>query len=183
VPRCLTLNECDARKREHLIAQAEAIFFAASSTKSFSSDEEKNRFCTRWFKRYADLQPEVFVFAVGEKEQVSGYLAGCIDSFRDCGQSIIADIDYFTPEFRAALVDYPSHLHVNVDPAHQGQGAGRLLFAKFNYLCRHAGSPGMHIVTGAASRAVKFYEACGFRHFPRGETACAGNAVMVYPLW
>ena len=44
----------------------------------------------------------------------------------------------------------------------RGKGIGHLLVARFVEICAAARSSGIHVVTSASSRAVKFYEACDF---------------------
>jgi GNAT superfamily N-acetyltransferase len=146
-----------------LLSEAERIFFETAYTKDFASSEEKAAFRARWFGRYAELYPGAFLLALGEDRSVLGYIAGCIDSFAPASRAILGDIPNYTPEFLAAVVDYPSHLHINVLPGRQGQGIGRALITRFTGLCREHGSPGIHLVTGAVSRAVKFYESCNFK--------------------
>ena len=100
---------------------------------------------------------------------VAGYIAGCPDSFSPASKTIIGDIGYFTPSFCDALKNYPSHFHINVRPGLQGKGIGHALTARFGEICASAGSPGIHVVTSATSRAVKFYEACGFKRVTHPE--------------
>jgi hypothetical protein len=149
--------------------QAREIFFETANTKSFGSAQEKHSFFMRWFGHYAEMQPEGFLFALTPDGGVSGYAAGCVDSFSASSKAIIGDISYFTPAFCAALAAYPSHFHINVKRGLQGKGVGRLLTGQFLQICADAGSPGVHVVTGASSPAVKFYEACNFKCLsPRG---------------
>jgi len=136
----------------------------------------------RWCGRYAEVQPGAFLVAFDHEKRVLGYLAGCIDSFGESARAIASEIDYFTADFCAGMQAYPSHFHINVSPVHQGRGVGHSLTMHFIDLCRRSGSPGIHIVTGAASRAVRFYEACNFRCLAPGVAASAAHAVMVYPL-
>lgn len=64
--------------------------------------------------------------------------------------------------------DYPAHLHINLLPRAQGQGAGRRLIERFlSHLCAHA-VRGVHLGVGAANeRAMAFYEHLGFRCIER----------------
>jgi GNAT superfamily N-acetyltransferase len=158
--------------------QARDIFFETANTKSFASEDDKHAFFMRWFGHYAGTQPEAFLLALTPDGQVCGYVSGCIDSFSPASEAIIGDIPYFTPAFCAALAAYPSHFHINVKPGLQGKGVGRLLTARFVQLCTDAGSPGIHVVTGASSPAVQFYEACNFRRLPPGAWIGAGHAVL-----
>jgi GNAT superfamily N-acetyltransferase len=136
----------------------------------------------RWFGRYAGDEPDAFFFAVDDELRVAGYLAGCIDSFGASAWPIIGDIPYFTPEFCEALKAYPSHFHINVKPGYQGHGIGQALASRFIDLCRAAGSSGVHVVTGAASRAIKFLEARSFQHLSPSSAFPVNCAVLVKSL-
>ncbi len=179
---CVTLSACSPADRARLLAQAEQIFFETAHMKTFESAASKHAFFQRWFGNYADAHPGAFLFALDESGDVTGYLAGCPDSFSPSSKAIIGDIDYFTPSFCAALKNYPSHFHINVKPGQQGKGIGRLLVARFAEICASSGSSGMHVVTGASSRAVKFYEACGFKPVTPYAGASPGLAVLIRAL-
>src|SRR5262249_28764455 len=158
--------------------QATDIFFETANTKSFGSADERNAFFMRWCGRYARMQPEAFLLALTPDGDVSGYVAGCIDSFSTASKAIICDIPYFTPAFCAALAAYPSHFHINVKPGSQGKGIGRQLTGRFVQICTDASSPGIHVVTGASSAAVKFYEACDFKRHSPGAWIGAQHAIL-----
>jgi GNAT superfamily N-acetyltransferase len=179
---CITLSVCPHAERARWLSQAEEIFFATANTKSFTSAEEERAFFMRWFGHYAKVQPEAFLFGLGPEGSVSGYVAGCIDSFSAVSQAITGHIPYFTPAFCAALAAYPSHFHINVKPESHGKGVGRQLTARFAQICAEARSPGIHVVTGASSPAVKFYEACDFKRLSPCADISAQHAVLVYSL-
>ncbi len=176
---CVALSVCSPADRARLLAQAERIFFDTAYTNSFDSAAAKQAFLKRWFGNYAETQPRSFLLALAPEGDVTGYLAGCTDSFSAESKTIIGDIDYFTPSFCAALKNYPSHFHINVKPGQQGKGIGRMLVARFIEICTSAGSPGIHVVTSTASRAVKFYEGCGFRQVTPYAGASPGLAVLI----
>ncbi len=165
-----------------LLAQAEGIFFETAYMQSFDSAAAKLAFLKRWFRHYAETQPQTFLLSLGPDGDATGYLAGCIDSFSPASKKIIGAIDYFTPAFCEALRSYPSHFHINVRTADQGQGIGRGLTERFLQICAEFRSPGIHVVTGASSRAVKFYEARGFRCLTPLPEVDAGVAVLVYAM-
>ncbi len=175
----VTLSECSEAERQRRLAQAQLIFFETAHRKSFETAEAKLAFFNRWFGHYADTGPGSFLLALNARNGVTGYLAGCVDSFSTASKAIIEDIDYFTPPFCAALKDYPSHFHINVEPQNQGTGIGRSLIARFVEICASAGSPGIHVATGASSRAVNFYNACGFVRLEPFPGAGPGLAVLV----
>ena len=176
---CVTLSECSPADGARLLAQAREIFFETSLTKSFASPAARQAFLQRWFGNYADAYPGAFLLALDESGDVAGYIAGCPDSFAPASKTITGDIDYFTPSFRDALKNYPSHFHINVKPGLQGKGIGHALAARFAEICAKRGSPGIHVVTSATSRAVKFYEACGFRPVTPYPGADPGLAVLI----
>ena len=173
MPECVLLCEGDPITRQRWLAQATEIFFATAYTSNFPSEDEKYSFWMRWFGSYAGTYPDAFVLALDDKGNVIGYLAGCIDSYSESSKTITTAIDYFTPHFFAALQAYPSHFHINVKPGYQGKGTGHRLAGRFVQLCANAGSPGIHVLTGAQSRAIEFYELFGFTSFPEASVQAA----------
>jgi GNAT superfamily N-acetyltransferase len=177
----LPLTEKDTAEGSRLIREATQIFFETANIKVFESLPAQDAFYQRWFGHYLATDPLLFLLALDGNGATIGYLAGCLDSFSEAARIIISDIPFYTPAFCSALRDHPSHFHINVKPGYQGKGVGRLLIARFFNLCRDRGSPGIHVVTGAKSRAVKFYRACGFEPFaiPKADP---GLAVLVYAI-
>lgn len=162
-PVFIPLSALGISEKQKLLREAEVIFFETAILKSFESPAERDVFRRRWFGRYAAHFPEAFFLACSQEGPVIGYLAGCLNTFAAGNSELLMDIDYYTPALASALVAYPSHLHINLKPDHQRQGIGKKLIARFLEACRTGGSSGVHVVTGAASPAVAFYEACGFR--------------------
>lgn len=177
----LLLVRSKAGERRQLILGATQIFFDTASTKDFASPSQRDAFYQRWFGHYVEADPSSFFLARDESGAVIGYLAGCLDSFSPKNCAIIDDIGFYTPAFCAALSAYPSHLHINVKPGHQGLGIGHDLMASFFERCRESGSPGIHVVTGSRSRAVRFYRACGFAPIPTPD-ADPDLALLVFAL-
>jgi ribosomal protein S18 acetylase RimI-like enzyme len=68
----------------------------------------------------------------------------------------------------ADLVEgYPSHLHIDLLPRMQGQGAGRRLIETLAAALRGQGSPGLHLfVSDRNKRAQGFYHHVGFTELP-----------------
>jgi GNAT superfamily N-acetyltransferase len=168
----------DTAEDARLIREATQIFFETAHIKVFESPPVQDAFYQRWFGHYLATDPASFLLALDENGAAIGYLAGCLDSFSEAARLIIGDIPFYTPAFCSALRDHPSHFHINVKPGFQGNGVGRLLIARFFKLCRDRGSPGIHVVTGANSRAVTFYRACGFTPFAVPD-ASPGAALLV----
>jgi GNAT superfamily N-acetyltransferase len=163
VVEIVSLAEVAPEQQPRRLLDAAAIFYETANTKTFETPSAKEAYHRRWFGRYADSAPEAFFLAM-DGGGVIGYLAACLDSFSDAGRPLTDDIPYYTPSFRAALSAYPAHFHINIAPGQQGKGVGRRLLSRLLDACEMAGSTGVHVVTGADSRAVDFYEACGFRH-------------------
>jgi ribosomal protein S18 acetylase RimI-like enzyme len=177
----LSIPETELSKRCFLIGEAAAIFWETANTRSFETLAARDAYYRRWFERYLETEPERFFLAFEGSGSVAGYLACCSDTFSDAAQHIAGDISFYTPSFRAALCRYPSHFHINVKPGLQGAGVGRRLVERLVQTLGEAGAPGIHVVTGAQSRAVQFYEACGFRRVTIAQTD-PSIAVLVLPL-
>ena len=173
------LSAIASSEKARLLGEAVEIFFETAHIKVFDSALAKGAFCERWFGRYLDTQPEFFFLALDGGGAAIGYLAGCLDSFSRSARAIIRDIPYYTPAFQKAVATCPSHFHINVKPGYQGHGVGRLLVVRFLEACAASGSTGAHVATGAQSRAVHFYRACGFRPLALPETD-PGLAVLAY---
>jgi ribosomal protein S18 acetylase RimI-like enzyme len=61
------------------------------------------------------------------------------------------------------LVEYPAHLHIDLHPRAQGQGAGRRLVDTLVPALRRRGVPGVHLGVDARNhRAIGFYTHLGF---------------------
>jgi len=180
-PRVDPISSFGKEERQDLLAQAELIFFETARVKSFDSNKVRENFRQRWFGRYAETHPSTFFLARSPDGSVIGYLAGCIDTFTDENRELVADVDYYTPGFAAALTEYPSHLHINITPHRQNQGIGKTLMERFHKACQSAGSSGVHVVTSAESPAVAFYEACGYKreHFPAPSSRLA---ILLRPI-
>ncbi len=179
VVNAVPLIEIAPSEQARLLGGATEIFFETASIRALDSPPARDAFYERWFGHYLETQAEDFFLTPGVDGAAIGYLAGCHNSFSEAARVITGDISYYTPAFCAALRDYPSHFHVNVKPGHQGGGVGRHLVARFVQRCRQFGSPGIHVVTGAQSRAINFYEACGFQRIAPAN-ADPDLAVLVY---
>lgn len=147
-------------------AAIEDIFFAASATADFPSQEARAAFRERWLSRYLERFPsEVFV-ALSVEGRIIGYLAGCLSDPARNGH--FSDISYFG-EFKDLTRQYPAHLHINMAPGHRGHGHGAQLIEAFGAHAAAAGVRGMHAVTAEGSRNNRFYESCGFERVGRAE--------------
>ncbi len=140
-------------------AGIEEIFFAASATQSFPTDQAKSAFLERWLGRYLAAYPAEAFVAVADDGQVAGYLVGCLDD--PAGAPAFRDIGYFE-SFKALTKCYPAHIHINTAPQYRNHGIGARLIETFAGHAAVRGSPGMHAVTADGSRNNPFYLKCGF---------------------
>ncbi|MEI9902032.1 MAG: GNAT family N-acetyltransferase [Hyphomicrobium sp.] len=147
-----------------LIEDLDAIFFEASNTKSFPGDEARAAFRERWFGRYLEQYPRWAYVAQAADGSLAGYLVGALDEpngFED---------------FASTAQAFPAHLHVNLAPRFRNRGIGAELVEAFAADARRAGAKGMHVVTSADARNVRFYERVGFK--PRAKTTVNGSELV-----
>jgi ribosomal protein S18 acetylase RimI-like enzyme len=147
-----------------LLEQLDAIFFEASNTKTFASEEARSAFRERWFGRYLNQFPQWAYLAVSADGQVAGYLVGAPDE--------ASAVDAFAD----AAEEFPAHLHVNLAPGFRNRGIGRYLIDAFAADAARAGSKGMHVVTSADARNVRFYTRAGFGE--RARTTVNGSELV-----
>ncbi len=137
----------------------DAIFFESSLTRLFSSDAVRDAFRERWLGRYLDAEPRLvhLAFATGQdgSERLVGYLAGALDD--PARSERYRDIGYF-PQLADWTARFPAHLHINMAGDVRSLGLGSALIERFVGDVAEAGLSGVHVVTGAASRNVAFYE-------------------------
>jgi GNAT superfamily N-acetyltransferase len=145
---------------QRLIPQIDTIFFAASATRSFADEAARQAFRERWLGRYFEHFGADTLVALDGGGRVLGYLVG---ARRDpAGDPLFADIGYFA-DLSDLTARYPAHLHVNLAEDARGRGVGTRLVAAFCRRLDEAGSPGVHVVTGANSRNRSFYDRMGFQ--------------------
>jgi GNAT superfamily N-acetyltransferase len=159
--------------RVALEAGIEAIFFETAAAREFASLAERQAFRERWLGRYLAHDPGLVIVALDEAGAVAGYLVGSLED--PARTRRFADIGYFAT-FADLTARYPAHLHVNVGRDWRNAGLGAQLVAQFLADARAAGVPGVHVVTGSASRNRTFYERAGFRVGAR--TAWNGREVV-----
>jgi GNAT superfamily N-acetyltransferase len=149
---------------ERLGDALDAIFFEASNTKSFPGEEARAAFRERWLGRYLTQHPQWAYVALAPDGGVAGYLVGAL------GEGNGFD------DFAEAAAEFPAHLHVNLAPRHRSQGIGADLIEAFAKDAAQAGAKGMHVVTSADARNVRFYERVGF--LPRARTMVNGRELV-----
>jgi GNAT superfamily N-acetyltransferase len=146
------------------VPSIERIFFGASGTRSFASGHAREVFRERWLMRYLRDDADQAFVAVNAAGVVVGYLVGALHDPAVTGR--FGDIAYFKG-FAPLTKLYPAHLHINFAPEFRGAGLGGRLIEAFAAHASKAGCPGMHVVTGGASRNVGFYTARGFKEAGR----------------
>jgi GNAT superfamily N-acetyltransferase len=155
------------------IREVERIFFQASGRTTFASDAARAEFHERWLGRYL-LHDRAHAFVARTDDgRIAGYLIGSLDD--PATTERFDDISYFA-QFADLTVRYPAHLHINLDPEWQSRGIGARLVEAFVAHALVRRTPGLHIVTGARARNVKFYARCGF--VPLREVAWNGSTVL-----
>lgn len=159
--------------RADLLPSLDAIFFEASATKSFASEEARNSFRERWLGRYLTHFSQYAFLALSPQRDVRGYVVGSVKDPNTL--EIFRDIAHFAP-FRALTRKYPAQLHINVAADGRSQGLGARLIETFCVAARDAGAPGLHVVTALGARNVRFYEAQGFQQ--AGQTSLDGRELV-----
>lgn len=143
--------------RQRLVPALDAIFFESSGTQSFADEAERQAFRERWLGKYLADEPEWAYSAITRDGTLAGYLVGSLSEASGL------------EGFAAAATDYPAHLHVNLAAAYRNRGIGGKLVAAFAADAGRAGAKGVHVVTSADARNVRFYERSGFREVARSQ--------------
>jgi GNAT superfamily N-acetyltransferase len=159
--------------RVDLLSGLDAIFFEASATKTFPSDEARMAFRERWLGRYLTHFPQYAFLALSPQRHVRGYVVGSVEDPNKL--EIFRDVAHFAP-FRALTQKYPAQLHINIAVDRRSQGLGARLIETFCDAARAAGAPGLHVVTARGARNVRFYEAQGFTE--AGQTSIDGRELV-----
>jgi GNAT superfamily N-acetyltransferase len=164
LPEVVIRRWVDVPDKERLIPAIDAIFFEASNTKSFASEHDRAAFRERWLGRYLADEPQFAYLAFARDGTLAGYLVGSL--LEPVGFEVFAD----------AAWEYPAQLHVNLAPQFRDRGIGARLIATFATDALFAGAPGMHVVTSADSRNVRFYARNGFAEIVR--TSIGGRELV-----
>lgn len=160
--------------RAALELSIEQIFFEAAARRSFSSEAERAEFRERWLGRYLEQDDHLTYVALDPSSAVLGYVVGShVDPARS---PRFLDIPYFA-QLAAVTARFPGHLHINLTERARNQGLGGKLVQAFLDDARKERLPGVHVVTGAASRNVAFYKRLGF--LERATATYAGNPVVL----
>lgn len=152
-----------APRSERDLADLNQVFFASSAVQQFSGPAERAAFRERWLGRYL-LVDAAHAFVAVDAGRIVGYIIGSIDDV--AGAARFADIAS-ARQFAEYSACYPAHLHINIDERLRSRGIGARLIEVFAAHAEAEGAPGMHVVTGGASRNVRFYARCGFHEAAR----------------
>lgn len=145
-------------RRASVQADLDDIFFEASSTRSFESENARAAFRWRWLGRYLEAAPEHAFVALGQHGRVVGYIVG---SLADPARPLDPELPFYA-QFADQTCMYPAHLHINLAPQLRNRGLGGRLIAAFEANAAGHGALGMHLVTTRDARNVSFYARCGF---------------------
>ena len=146
-----------------LMPSIERIFFD-SAARGYEPGPERDAFHERWLGRYLGGE-DCLLVGLAPDRSVWGYLVGTLDNAAESAR--FADLAYFRDHFVAACRKFPAHLHINLDAAYRNRGLGALLVEEFALFARAGGCTGLHVVTGAGMRNVRFYKKCGFGEVAR----------------
>lgn len=135
------------------------IFFAASATRAFASDDARAAFEECWLGRYLAHDADLVYVALSQDGEVIGYLVAATDDPATAPR--FADIAYFK-DVAAVTARFPAHLHINLDEGWRGGGIGQALIEAVVAELARRRVPGVHVVTGRTSRNVSFYRKAGF---------------------
>ncbi|MCB0366049.1 MAG: GNAT family N-acetyltransferase [Bdellovibrionaceae bacterium] len=158
----VTWDQLSKEEQERVLPLFRQVFFLTSSRKSFSSDEEREKFWSSWTGYFFRNEPQHIYLALADDGQLCGYLTGCADS-ENAFPKIVGDIASFAC-FKDQFADFPAHLHVNCHPSHQGKGWGRRLVEAFVGDMAKTGVRGVHLVTSPEEENVHFYRRLNFSH-------------------
>lgn len=155
----------DVERDAGLDRAIDAIFFEASNTKSFASENARSAFRERWLGRYLREEPHYAYLALANTGDMVGYLVGSFDARGSDREA--AEASGFSA-FGDVSRRYPAHLHVNMAPQYRGFGIGGRLIEAFIADLRRANVAGVHVITSATSPNVRFYTRNGFADVGRG---------------
>jgi ribosomal protein S18 acetylase RimI-like enzyme len=153
--------------------------------------DDRQLFCDIFYRYYTDLESEHGWVACAD-EQVVGYLMGCVDTAIQrrlwlnqilpgtalgilrgkykIGERTwrytwrLAEGALRGESVHVDTVEYPAHLHLNVQTAWRRHGLGRRLIEAFLSQLRQLGIPGVHLRTTSLNTAAgRLYEKMGFQ--------------------
>ncbi len=138
-----------------------AVFWRTSARVRFADRAAQMAFADLWLGWYLRLCPETTWLIPGGPADppVLGYVAACTDT-RAAPES--ARTQKATALFADLWPRFPGHLHINVHPAAQGRGLGRLLIETATTGLAARACPGVHVITAPDAKNYGFYNRMGF---------------------
>jgi ribosomal protein S18 acetylase RimI-like enzyme len=143
-------------QRSQIYQEIEEIFFESSARKSFSNEEERERFQWRYLGFYLTHFAECVWIA--KNERVLGYCLGMPTTQGPELYKLQAHLEMFESYYS----DYPAHLHINCHADARGQGLGTKLVKEFEKGMQEMGIKGIHLMTSPESRNRSFYQRLGY---------------------
>ncbi len=168
MPRRIAIDRLvDLEQRGHdaaqLVAGIDAIFFETAA-RTFADQPARDAFRHLWLGQYLAHERRHVYLATDASRAVLGYLVGAWDN--PARSDRYPALTYFQG-FASPCARFPAHLHINLTAAARGQRTGAALVDAFAAATAAAGIPGVHVVTGADSRNVGFYQRNAFREVAR----------------
>lgn len=155
--RILPWSQLDAAAKR--LAAPDAVFFEASRTQAFASDDARAAFREFWLGQYLAMHPDLAFVARDDAGRCVGYAVAWPDD-----PNTTTRFDALS--YLRAAVDltarYPAHMHVNVGARSRGRRLGTHLVSQVCAALRRAEVAGVHVVTEVGARNIGFYEANGF---------------------
>ena len=161
-----------AKAAPDLITAIDAIFFE-TTVRTFNDAANRAAFRNLWLGQYLDHDAAHVHIARDSDGVVIGYLVGCWDN--PALSPRFATLGYLRA-FKDVAAEFPAHLHVNLTAGARNHGVGARLIEAFCQRTAAAGLLGVHVVTGATARNVRFYHRLGFQE--RAKTSWNGHDVV-----
>jgi GNAT superfamily N-acetyltransferase len=158
-------------------ADIDAIFFE-TAPRAPADPSARATFYDLWLGQYLRHEPHLAHVAIKDG-RVVGYLVACHTNPATLPR--FETLAYFKT-FAAVCALFPAHLHINLTEAARGSGTGARLVQACCTDAASAGLPGVHVVTAATARNVRFYQRIGFREVAATERngariLCLGHAL------
>ena len=143
----------------------ETVFWETANKTRFDTTAERERYRRSYMDHYWETAPELFLLAL-RSQQVLGYVCGVADTRKHVQLRRLADSAGHIELFADLYDRFPAHLHINLTAASRGQGLGGRLVRALEERLRHPDiqARGLHVVTSAQARNVRFYRHNGFSY-------------------
>lgn len=159
------------------LAELDEIFFTSSARTSFADDDDRQSFRQRWLGFYINDAAALNLVAVDASDRIVGYILSATAELKaGKPRDPLETVRGYKPDWSDHVARFPAHLHINLLENHRGLGIGEKLVAKLCERLAQNTTKGVHLLTSANSRNVRFYEKCGFSEQARSSDA--ENAVV-----